>query len=110
MRKLAAALKTSSGTVTEEVSELIWSAQKGGGIPPGSFVQFPITTAIPDGAAGQTLSFKVLQTYSNGDVVRWIDPTLADNHPAPTVDVTPAGGVIEDYAGMEAGPARPTAS
>lgn len=103
-RKLATPVKTSSGTITEEVSELIWSAPKGGGIPPGSFLQFPITTAIPDSAAGQTLSFKVLQTYSNGDIVRWIDPSLADNHPAPTIDVTPAGGVTLDFAGMEAGP------
>jgi uncharacterized protein YcnI len=104
MRKLATPARTDSGTVTEEVSEIIWTAPRGGGIPPGSFVEFPITTAIPDGDAGLTLTFKVLQTYSNGDVVRWIDPSLAADHPAPTVDVTPKGGLIEDFAGREAGP------
>jgi uncharacterized protein YcnI len=103
-RKLTTPVKTDAGTVTEEVSEIVWTAPKGGGTPPGSFVEFPITTAIPDGDAGQTLTFKVIQTYSNGDVVRWIDPLLTDSHPAPTVDVSPKGGLIEDLSGMEAGP------
>jgi uncharacterized protein len=42
------------------------------------------------GKAGQTLTFKALQTYSNGDVVRWIGAPDADE-PAPRVQLT--GGV-----------------
>jgi uncharacterized protein YcnI len=105
--KLATPIKTDSGTVTEEISEVIWTAPAREGIPPGSFLQFPITTAIPDADAGQTLTFKVIQTYSNGDVVRWIEAPDSTNHPAPTVDITPKGGLIEDVAGTEAGPGPP---
>ena len=103
-RKLATPVKTDAGTITEDVSEVIWSAPKAAGIPPGSFLQFPISTAVPDGDAGQTLTFKVIQTYSNGDVVRWIEAPNSMMHPAPTVNITPAGGVLLDAAGTEAGP------
>jgi uncharacterized protein len=41
------------------------------------------------GKAGDTLTFKALQTYSNGEVVRWIGPEGSDN-PAPSVAVTAA--------------------
>lgn len=102
-RKLAQPVKTDSGTVTEEVSEIIWTAQnKQAGIPPNEFQTFPISTQIPD-QAGQTLTFKAIQTYDNGTVVRWIGPPT-DDHPAPTIYVAASGGVIQDVAGDEAGP------
>jgi uncharacterized protein len=41
------------------------------------------------GTAGQTLTFKALQTYSNGSVVRWIGAPDADE-PAPQVKLTAA--------------------
>jgi uncharacterized protein len=44
-----------------------------------------------------------VQTYSDGKVVRWIGPPNADE-PAPTIDVTAKGGVLQDVAGGEAGP------
>ena len=36
--------------------------------------------------------------------MRWIEPSLNDPNPAPTINVTAKGGVIEDVAGAEAGP------
>ncbi|HEY0560484.1 MAG TPA: DUF1775 domain-containing protein, partial [Frankiaceae bacterium] len=44
-----------------------------------------------------TLTFKTLQTYSDGSVVRWIDAPAAAGqpeppHPAPTLSLTAAGG------------------
>ena len=99
-RKLAKPVTTDSGTVSEEISEVIW---KGGKIPPDSFLNFPISTTIPDGDAGKTLAFKTVQTYSNGKVVHWIGPAGADQ-PSPTVNVTAKGGVLQDVAGTEAGP------
>jgi uncharacterized protein YcnI len=99
-RKLAKPVTTDSGTVSEEISEVDWS---GGKIPPENFLSFPISTTIPDGDAGKTLTFKTVQTYSNGKVVHWIGPASADQ-PAPTVNVTPKGGVLQDAAGTEAGP------
>ncbi len=103
-RKLATPVKTDNGTVTEEVSEIIWT---GGKIPPHQFLQFPILATVPDNASGQTLTFKTIQTYDTGTVVSWIGPAGSD-HPAPTVNVTAKGGAIQDIAGTEAGPPPPS--
>ena len=40
---------------------------------------------------GKALTFKALQTYSNGEVVRWIGPPDADE-PAPQVTLTASRG------------------
>ena len=98
-QKLATPVKTADGTVTSEVSEIDFS---GGKLPPGQFGQFPISVVIP-GPPGSVLTFKTVQTYSNGQVDSWIgSPTSAQ--PAPTIDVTAKGGVLQDVAGGEAGP------
>lgn len=88
--KLATPLKTDDGTVTQAVSEITWS---GGKIAPGQFQQFPVSFGpLPDNTGA--LSFKTLQTYDNGDVVRWIDLPEAGQpepeHPAPTLVLTAA--------------------
>ena len=44
---------------------------------------------MPKGEAGDKLTFKALQTYDDGDVVRWIGPEDGDE-PAPTVTLTGA--------------------
>jgi uncharacterized protein len=51
-------------------------------------MDFPISVQIP-GKAGDTLTFKALQTYGDGEIVRWIGPPSADE-PAPQVKVTGA--------------------
>ncbi len=109
--KLAKPVKTDDGVETEQVSQITWTGHGPlGKIPSGEFQTFPISVEIP-GKAGSVLSFKTLQYYDNGKVVRWIGPPDSDT-PAPTVDVTAAGGVLEDVAGGEAGPAgsAPTAT
>jgi uncharacterized protein len=58
---------------------------------------------MPANLAGQSLAFKTVQYYSNGKVVHWIGSPSAE-FPAPTVNITAKGGVIEDVAGGEAGP------
>jgi periplasmic copper chaperone A len=84
--KLAQPIKTDEGdTLTEQVSEVTWS---GGKIAPGQFQDFPVSMQIPD-KAGSALTFKALQTYDNGKVVRWIGPPDAQE-PAPQVKVTAA--------------------
>ncbi len=86
-RKLAEPVQTDDGPVSEEVGEIVWTAQRDeSGIAPGQFVDFPLSVQIP-GKAGDTLTFKALQTYSNGDVARWIGPPDSDE-PAPRVTVT----------------------
>jgi uncharacterized protein YcnI len=100
--KLATPVKTDEGTIDTQVSQVVWTAPEGGGIPPGQFANFPISVLIP-GRPGQVLTFKTVQTYSNGKVARWIGPPSADQ-PAPTIDLTAKGGVLQDVAGGEAGP------
>jgi uncharacterized protein YcnI len=95
--KLAKPVKTPDGLVTEAVKEVVWS---GGKIPPGQFLNFPISTEIP-GKAGETLTFKVLQFYDDGEVARWIGGPNSEE-PAPDIDVTAAGGPLLDVAGTEA--------
>jgi uncharacterized protein YcnI len=97
-RKLAKPIKTDDGTVTEEVSEVDMT---GGRIKPGQSELFPLVLSVP-GKAGDVLTFKAVQTYSGGKVVRWIGPADADT-PAPTADVVKADAPILDVSG-DAGP------
>jgi len=100
--KLAKPIQTDDGAVTEGVSRITWTADStADGIPPGAFQDFGLSVQVP-GKAGDTLTFKALQTYSNGTVVRWIGPAGSDT-PAPTVQVTAAGGA----AGAPAATATP---
>jgi uncharacterized protein len=104
--KLAKPIQGDDGPITEAVKEIEWTPSAGSkGIPPGQFKNFPISTQVP-GKPGQTLTFKVLQTYSDGEVVRWIGGPSSEN-PAPEIDVTAAGGVLQDVAGSEAEPPAP---
>ena len=48
------------------------------------------------GKAGDKLTFKALQTYTGGEVVRWIGAEDSDN-PAPIVTVT-AGAAADEHA------------
>ena len=54
----------------------------------GAFRDFGLSVQIP-GKAGDKLTFKALQTYSDGEVVRWIGPEGSDT-PAPIVTVEAA--------------------
>jgi uncharacterized protein YcnI len=88
MRKLARPLQTANGPVAREVAAITWTGSRRGlgRIAPGQFRDFRISVKVP-GKAGDTLTFKALQTYSNGTVVRWAGAPSADK-PAPTVAVT----------------------
>jgi uncharacterized protein YcnI len=93
------------GPISQVVSQISWSGDRStlGRIDNGYFVQFPIQIAIPSDLAGRSLTFKTVEYYSNGRNAYWIGPPSA-GFPAPTVNITRAGGVIEDVAGNEAGP------
>jgi uncharacterized protein YcnI len=104
-QKLAKPIQGENGPITTEVKEIVWTADSTGAIPPGSFQQLPLSLAMPSKAGD--LTFKALQTYSNGQVVRWIGPPSSD-HPAPIVHVTAPGGLVQDTAGTTA-PRQPAA-
>jgi uncharacterized protein YcnI len=105
MKKLSTPIQTDEGPIDEEVSEIIWTGDRSklGRLENGQFIQFPLSIAMPSDNVGQSLAFKTVQSYSNGKVIHWIGPPSA-TYPAPTINITPKGGVIEDVAGAEAGP------
>ena len=87
MEKLAKPLSSHGEKIVEQVAQMTWTADSdGAGIQPGQFQDFPISVQIP-GEAGDTLTFKALQTYDDGEVVRWIG-TPDSEQPAPQVAVT----------------------
>ena len=103
--KLATPITEDGETIDTQVSQIVWTwTGPLGEVNNGQFIQFPLSLAIPADATGKALEFRTVQTYSNGQVVHWIDPSLSAEHPAPRINVTAKGGVIEDVAGEEAGP------
>jgi uncharacterized protein len=104
-RNLKTPIQTDGGPVSQEIAEIVWTGDAStlGRIDDGRFTQFPLSIAMPDKIAGQSLSFKTIEYYSNGVVARWIGPPTAA-FPSPTINITTPGGVIEDVAGGEAGP------
>ncbi|MEV6793837.1 YcnI family protein [Streptomyces sp. NPDC051320] len=88
--KLAKPLTVHGKKIDKAVSKVTWT---GGRIEPGQFEQFPLSVGQLPTDADQ-LTFKTLQTYSNKEVVRWIEEQKpgADEpeNPAPVLKLTPA--------------------
>ncbi|MEU9554433.1 YcnI family copper-binding membrane protein [Streptomyces fumanus] len=90
--------------ITKAVTKVTWTAD-GDGIRPGYFQQFPISLgALPEDA--DELVFKAVQTYSNKEVVRWIEVPQEGQeepeHPAPVLELSDAE---DDAHGGSAGAA-----
>jgi uncharacterized protein YcnI len=105
---LAKPVSTDDGTFSTAVSLVTW---RGGKILPGQYQDFSVSAdPLPTGVS--QLVFKAIQTYSNGDVVRWIDVASpgepAPDHPAPLLTLTPAG--TTPGAASATGPAVSTGS
>jgi periplasmic copper chaperone A len=88
--KLARPLVTDDGSFASAVSEVTWT---GGTIKVGQYQDFSVSAdPLPSGVS--SVAFKAIQTYSNGDVVRWIDlpqPGQPEpEHPAPVLALTAA--------------------
>ncbi|MFI8003960.1 YcnI family protein [Streptomyces sp. NPDC086010] len=88
--KLAKPLDVHGKKINEAVSKVTWTAE-GDGIKAGFFQQFPLSVGqLPEDA--DQLVFKALQTYSNKEVVRWIEePTEGGEepeNPAPVLALT----------------------
>jgi periplasmic copper chaperone A len=92
--KLPTPVKTESGEIVEAVSKLTWTASEGSFIGAGQFQEFEISAGpLPD---VEQIVFKALQTYSNGEVVRWIeepaDGAEEPEYPAPVLKLAAASG------------------
>jgi periplasmic copper chaperone A len=87
MEKLDTPVTLEGETITEQVGTVTW---QGGTIAPGEFDEFGLSAKVPNDP-GAKLTFPAVQTYSNGEVARWIGPPDADE-PAPqvTLEAAPA--------------------
>ncbi len=91
-RKLDKPVEAEGEQQTEEVNTITWTGDgKTGIVKPGEFQDFGLSLGMPD-KPGTKLTFKALQTYSNGEVVRWINAPDAEEDPAPQVTLTSASG------------------
>ncbi|MFD9000690.1 YcnI family protein [Streptomyces sp. NPDC059582] len=90
--KLDKPLELHGEKISEAVTKVTWTAE-GKGIEPGYFQKFPLSIgALPEDT--DELVFKALQTYSNKDVVRWIevqeDGAEEPENPAPVLELSAA--------------------
>ncbi|MEU1480389.1 YcnI family protein [Streptomyces sp. NPDC005760] len=90
--RLKTPVKTDDGTITDAVSEITWTGGKTG---PGHYEDFDVAFGqLPDDT--DRLTFKTLQTYSDGKVVRWIEAASQGDeepeNPAPVLKLTSAAG------------------
>ncbi|HET7068570.1 MAG TPA: YcnI family protein [Nocardioides sp.] len=103
-KKLATPLSTDDGEVTDGVYSITWTPDRAkDALQPGQYDEFDVSVGpLPEVSS---LTFKTLQTYSDGTVVRWIDQPAAagqpePEHPAPVLTLLPASA---DPASASAG-------
>ena len=77
--------------VKEVVTRIVWTSS-GKGIGASEFDEFEVSAGpLPD---VDRLAFPALQTYADGDVVRWIEPAVEGQeepeHPAPVLQLAAA--------------------
>ncbi|GAA3373134.1 YcnI family protein [Streptomyces sannanensis] len=90
--KLAKPLEVHGKKIDEAVTKVTWT---GGKIEPGQFQQFPLSLGqLPEDT--DQLVFKALQTYSDNEVVRWIEEPkegqAEPENPAPVLKLTTPTG------------------
>ncbi|NJP70366.1 YcnI family protein [Streptomyces sp. C1-2] len=90
--KLAKPITSHGQKIDEAVSKVTWTAT-GKGIRPGYFQKFPLSVGqLPEDT--DQLVFKALQTYSNKEVVRWIEVQKEGQeepqNPAPSLTLSDA--------------------
>jgi uncharacterized protein YcnI len=113
-RKLATPLTSEGFTLTKAVGVVTWTAARGSGVRPGEFQEFELSVGpFPKGAS--SVAMPAVQTYSDGTVVRWDQPSVEGeaepDHPTPTLHLTATGtaGHAEAASGAAAEPARTVA-
>ena len=89
---LAKPVTTDDGQITSAVSQVVWTAT-GPGVGANQFGLFTLLVGtVPNNT--NSLTFKAIQTYNDGTVVRWIEPivkgTPAPANPTPVLKLTKA--------------------
>ncbi|MFI6255152.1 YcnI family protein [Micromonospora zamorensis] len=104
-RKVDPPIEVHGSPITEAVSKITWTATGDAGVKPGQFQEFPVSMGpLPK---VDSMVFKTLQTYSDGNISRWIDEQAPGGEepesPAPVLTLTAAA------PGGSAAPASATA-
>lgn len=92
--------------ITEVVEVITWTAgDESAGIGPGEFIEFPVSLgALPE---VEQIAFPTLQTYSDGEVVHWIelpsDGSTEPENPAPVLSLTAGDASGQDGNGSADG-------
>lgn len=91
-RKVDPPVEVHGSQISEAVSKITWTAAGDAAVKPGQFQEFPVSMGpLPQ---VETMVFKTLQTYSDGNVQRWIEaPTPGGEepeNPAPVLTLTAA--------------------
>lgn len=99
--KLAKPIEVEGEEIGEQVSRLTLTAENDSAkIGPGEFRDFGLSLRMPEKPG--VLAFPTLQTYDDGEVVRWIGPADSEE-PAPRVTVAAAAAAQGGQAGGEGG-------
>jgi uncharacterized protein len=87
-RRLDRPLELFGESIGSEVAKVVFRGTRRGlgAIRPGQFREFRLSALVP-GRAGDVLTFPALQTYGDGDVVRWTGGPESER-PAPQVTLT----------------------
>ncbi|MET8356240.1 YcnI family protein [Micromonospora sp. NPDC005171] len=91
-RKVDPPIEVHGSQLTEAVSKITWTASGDAGVKPGQFQEFPVSLGpLPQ---VDSMVFKTLQTYSDGNISRWIDEPAPGaeepEHPAPVLTLAAA--------------------
>ncbi|WP_433552969.1 YcnI family protein [Micromonospora zamorensis] len=91
-RKVDPPIEVHGSPITEAVSKITWTATGDAAVKPGQFQEFPVSMGpLPQ---VDSMVFKVLQTYSDGNISRWIDPPTPGaeepENPAPVLTLAAA--------------------
>lgn len=79
MRTLDTPIESHGREITEVVGSITWT---GGTIDPGEYEEFNVSAGpLPEDT--DLLLFPSIQTYANGEVVRWIDEPVAEGEEEP---------------------------
>jgi uncharacterized protein YcnI len=102
--KLDKPIKSDDGEITEAVTKIEWKATGADtAIQTGQFQEFDISAGpLPE---ADQIQFKALQTYSDGDIVRWIEDSADSKaeHPAPTLKLAKAAAEGSDTTASNTG-------
>ncbi|MEV4494118.1 YcnI family protein [Micromonospora arborensis] len=91
-RKVDPPIEVHGSQLTEAVSKITWTATGDAAVKPGQFQEFAVSMGpLPQ---VESMVFKTLQTYSDGEISRWIDPPATGGeepeNPAPVLTLAAA--------------------